>query len=277
MHWSFLQNLPLSLAAAWLWALCAFAIGRIVHRHATIDVFWGAGFLVVYLESLVVVHHVTFPQGFKGLAPPVDYFDRYLVLAFVALWSLRLTAHLALRQRGAKEDPRYVVIMQGAHGRHETLYALRMIYGLQGLLLWFVSIPLQWSAFHSNFDWLLVPGLCLVTVGLFFEAVGDEQLRRFIADPATRDTTMTRGLWHYTRHPNYFGDSVVWCGFYLVASAAGWGWTTVLSPILMIWLLTSLSGKPLLERKLSETRAGYEEYVATTSSFLPRPPRRAPR
>ncbi len=196
------------------------------------------------------------------------------MLVFVAAWGLRLAFYLARRQRGAKEDLRYVFIMKGARGRNETLYALRMIYGLQGLLLWFVSMPLQWIAFHQEFDALFVPGLCLVAIGVFFEATGDEQLRRFIKDPATRGTTMNHGLWRYTRHPNYFGDAVVWCGFYVVAASSGWGWLTILSPVAMIYLLTSLSGKPMLERKLTKTRAGYDEYVATTSSFIPWPPRK---
>jgi steroid 5-alpha reductase family enzyme len=273
VHWSFLQNLPLGLATALVWALLAFLVGRVVKRHATIDVFWGAGFLVVYLESLVVVRHVTYPPGFKGVVAPVNFTDRYLVLAAVALWSLRLSIHLAIRQRGSKEDSRYVMIMKGARGRNETLYALKMIYGLQGLLLWFVSIPLQWIAFHEHFDALLYVGLGLVAVGVLFEATGDEQLRRFIANPANRGTTMNRGLWRYSRHPNYFGDAVVWCGFYVAACSAGWGVFTILSPIAMLWLLTSLSGKPMLERKLTKTRAGYDEYVATTSSFFPWTPK----
>ena len=119
-----------------------------------------------------------------------------------------------------------------------------------------------------------MPGLCVVAIGIFFEATGDEQLRRFIADPVNRGATMNRGLWRYPRHPNYFGDAVVWCGFYIVACSSGWGWLTILSPITMIYLLTSLSGKPMLERKLTKTRTGYDDYVATTSSFIPRPARK---
>ena len=267
MQWSFLANLPIALATAWLWTLLAFLVGRVVHRHATIDVFWGAGFVVVYLESLLVARAT-------HLGAAVSFANRYVVLAFVTLWGLRLAIYLARRQRGAQEDTRYVFIMKGARGRNETLYALRMIYGLQGLLLWIVSMPLQWIAFHERVDALFVPGLILVAVGVFFEATGDEQLRRFIKDPANRGTTMNRGLWRYTRHPNYFGESVLWCGFYVVAASSGWGWLTILSPVVMIYLLTSLSGKPMLERKLTKTRAGYDEYVATTSSFFPRPPRR---
>jgi steroid 5-alpha reductase family enzyme len=267
VRWSFLTNLPIALGFAWLWAFLAFLIGRVNHRHATIDVFWGAGFLVVYLECLRLAH-----AGYSRAAP--SFTNRYVVLAFVAVWGLRLAIYLARRQRGAKEDARYVTIMKGARGRYETLYALRVIYGLQGLLLWFVSLPLQWIAFHERVDGLFVPGLVLAAIGVVFEATGDEQLRRFIADPANRGTTMNRGLWRYTRHPNYFGDALVWCGFYVVACSSGWGWLTILSPVAMIYLLTSLSGTPMLERMLAATRAGYDEYVATTSSFIPRRPRK---
>ncbi len=263
---SFLENLPFSLLAALVWVLIAAAVGRRVHRHATIDVFWGAGFLVVFAESLAVALH---------LHPHLTAL-RYVVLVLVALWSLRLSIHLAIRQRGSREDSRYVAIMAGAKGRHETLYAFKMIYGLQGLLLWFVSMPLQWIAFSDHLNWLLLPGLVLGALGVLFEGVGDEQLRRFIADPKNAGTTMNRGLWRFTRHPNYFGDALVWAGFYVIAISAPWGFLTVLSPLTMWWLLTSLSGKPMLERKLTKTRAGYEEYVATTSSFFPRPPKRLP-
>jgi steroid 5-alpha reductase family enzyme len=267
MSWSFVANLPIALGVAWLWTFLAFLVGRVVHRHATVDVFWGAGFVVIYLESLLLAHtRSTHPTSFNA---------RYVVLAFVAAWGLRLTLHLARRQRGAREDPRYVFIMKGARGRNETIYALRMIYGLQGLLLWFIAIPLQWTAFHENAGAIFVVGLCLTAIGIAVEATADEQLRRFIADRASRGTTMSRGLWRYTRHPNYFGDSVVWCGFYVVAASSGWGWLTVLSPLAMIYLLTSLSGKPMLERKLTKTRAGYVEYVATTSSFIPWRPRKS--
>jgi len=269
---SFFLNLPYALLTALAWSLVAFVVGRIVKRHATIDVFWGAGFLVVYLESLFVSHQLSS----SSTSPwwPDGTVTRFLVLAAVAAWSLRLSTHLALRQRGSKEDSRYVTIMKGAKGRHETFYALRTIYGLQGLLIWFVALPLQLVAFSDSFDSLVVVGLVLVAIGVYFEAVGDEQLRRFIKDPANAGTTLNRGLWRYTRHPNYFGDAVVWCGFYVVALSCPGGVLTILSPLTMIWLLTSLSGTPMLERKLSSTRKGYEAYVATTSSFIPRPPKK---
>jgi steroid 5-alpha reductase family enzyme len=270
---SFFLNLPIALVTALAWGFLAFLVGRRVHRHATIDVFWGAGFLVVYVESVLVSLAMNHGARHVWWLHEADV-SRWVLLGAVALWSLRLSIHLAIRQRGAKEDSRYVAIMAGAKGRHETWYALKMIYGLQGLLLWFVSIPLQWAAFSAHFNWLVVLGVVIALIGVFFEATGDEQLRRFIANPSNAGTTMNRGLWRYTRHPNYFGDATVWFGFYVIALATPWGFLTVLSPLTMWWLLTSLSGKPMLEKKLSKTRAGYEEYVATTSSFFPLPPRK---
>jgi steroid 5-alpha reductase family enzyme len=261
---SFFENLPFSFLSALIWVLIAFAVGTRVHRNSTIDVFWGSGFLVIMLESMAMSLRLH-PHG---------TWLRYLVLFTVALWSLRLSIHIGRRQVGAKEDTRYVDIMAGANGRNERYYAFKMIYGLQGLLLWFVSMPLQWIAFSAHLNGLLVPGLILCAIGIFFEGVGDEQLRRFLANPANKGTTMNRGLWRYTRHPNYFGDAVTWAGFYVIAIGVPWGALTFLSPITMWWLLTNLSGKPMLEKKLSTTRKGYHEYIATTSSFFPRPPKK---
>ncbi len=261
---AFFENLPFSFLASLVWVLIAFAVGTKVHRNSTMDVFWGSGFLVVMLESVGVAFRLH-PHG---------SWVRYLVLATVALWSLRLSIHIARRQVGAKEDTRYVDIMAGAKGRNEKYYAFKMIYGLQGFLLWIVSMPLQMIAFSAHVDWLVVPGLVLCAIGIFFEAVGDEQLRRFLANPDNRGTTMNRGLWRYTRHPNYFGDAVTWGGLYVIAIGVPWGALTFLSPITMWYLLTNLSGKPMLEKKLSNSRKGYQEYIATTSSFFPRPPKK---
>ena len=114
----------------------------------------------------------------------------------------------------------------------------------------------------------------MVATGVFFEAVGDWQLERFKADPANRGQVMDRGLWRYTRHPNYFGDFLVWWGLYGVALAAG-AWWTVVSPLVMSVLLLRVSGVTLLEQSLRH-RPGYEDYVKRTSAFFPRPPKRQP-
>jgi len=275
---SFFANLPLAYLTAVSWAFIAFLVGRVVKRHATIDIFWGSGFLMVLLESLFVSRawsHSAAAHPWWAVSHHARVF-RLIVLICVALWSLRLSIYLAIRQRGSAEDPRYLYIMRGARGRNENLYALMKIYLLQGTLMWFVSLPLQWMAFAKSFNAPLVSlGVALVAIGLFFEAVGDGQLRRFAQNPANAGTTMSSGLWKYTRHPNYFGDSVVWWGLYLMAMSTGIGAATILSPLVMTWLLTRLSGVPMLEVRLRKTRAGYEEYVARTSAFFPRPPKKA--
>jgi len=273
---AFFVNLPLALLTALVWLTLAFVASRVVHRHAIVDVFWGAGFLVVFAESLLVSHAWStadqHPWWHQGSGDTV----RYVVLALVALWSLRLSGYLALRQRGAGEDPRYTMILRGAKGKNETLYAFRTIYLLQAGLLFFISVPLQWIAFSPHFALpVVIVASVVVVVGVWFESVGDYQLRRFLADPANKGTTMDRGLWGWTRHPNYFGDAVVWWGLFGFAAATGWGLLSVLSPLVMNRLLTSVSGKPLLEGKLTKTRAGYQEYVAEVSPFFPRPRRRA--
>ena len=258
--------------------LIAFGVSRVVKRYAVIDVFWGAGFFVIFAVSLWVSYLFSCSSSHPwwNVGPGVAT-ARWSLLAVVALWSLRLSFYLAVRQRGTSEDSRYVMILRGAKGRNETLYALRTIFLLQAMLLWFISWPLQFVAYASSFNpiisWIAVG---VVVVGVSFESIGDLQLRRFLATPANKGTTMNRGLWRYSRHPNYFGDAVVWWGIYLGALSTGWGALTILSPLLMNRLLTSVSGKPLLEGKLTKTRSGYEEYVATTSAFFPRRPRRRP-
>jgi len=276
MPWtSFLLNLPIALGAAVFWLLLAFGVSRMVKRHAVIDVFWGSGFLVVYLESLVVSN----AWSSNSTAPWFDgssaHAARLVALVFVAIWSLRLSGYLALRQRGAGEDPRYTRILKGAKGKSETLYALKMIYGFQMVLLFFISIPLQFLAFARHaFLPLVVLGALLMVIGIGFETVADFQLRQFLANPANRGTTLRTGLWATTRHPNYFGDAVVWWGIFTIALSTGWGALSIASPLAMTYLLTSVSGKPMLEAKLKKTREGYEEYVASTSGFFPRRPKR---
>ena len=119
-------------------------------------------------------------------------------------------------------------------------------------------------------------GVALFATGLGFEAVGDWQLARFRAQPQNRGRVLDRGLWRYTRHPNYFGDSLAWWGMFCVAASTPLGPWTAVSPALMTFLLLRVSGVPLLERSLARTRPGYADYVARTSAFVPLPPRRSP-
>jgi steroid 5-alpha reductase family enzyme len=151
------------------------------------------------------------------------------------------------------------------------------VFGLQAALSWVVSLPVQGGQVPADPDGLVLldyVGIVVWATGLAFESIGDWQLARFKADPANLGEVMDRGLWRYTRHPNYFGDFLVWWGLYLVALATVDAWWTVVGPLVMSVLLIRVSGAALLERSLRKRRPGYEDYVRRTSAFFPRRPRR---
>jgi steroid 5-alpha reductase family enzyme len=195
-----------------------------------------------------------------------------LVLALTALWALRLAGHIAWRSRGAPEDRRYRAI-RAAHGPGFAWKSAYVVFGLQGLLAWLVGFPL-FAAIASSAPLGAVDltGVALWATGFAFETVGDAQLARFRADPANAGRVMDHGLWRYTRHPNYFGEALVWWGFWLVAVAAG-GWWTVFAPALMTFLLLRVSGVRLLERDIGERRPAYRDYALRTNAFFPGPPK----
>ncbi len=250
-----------TLAAVVVVLAVTFAVARAQGRHAVVDVAWGTGFAVVAL-----VAYAASPGGDQG--------RRLLVTALTVVWGLRLAAHIARRSRGSGEDPRYEALLSDAPGSRDA-YALRKIYLVQGPILWFVSLPVQVAMLEKGpIGVAAIIGAALWLTGFVFETVGDRQLSRFRADPANKGQVMDRGLWRYTRHPNYFGDACVWWGLFLIACDHWQGALTVLSPVLMTFFLALGTGKPLLEKRMRTTRPGYAEYAERTSGFFPLPPRR---
>lgn len=191
-----------------------------------------------------------------------------VAVALAVLWALRLSIYITWRNWGEAEDHRYQAIRR----RNDPGFAIKSLYlvfALQAVLAWIVSMPLLVTASSPlPMNWLDAPGIALVLFGLVFEATGDAQLARFKADPANRGQVMDRGLWRYTRHPNYFGEFCVWWGFYLLAASAG-GWWAIISPLLMSVLLLKVSGVGLLEKDIGERRPAYREYIAHTNAFFP--------
>ncbi|MEW2164700.1 DUF1295 domain-containing protein [Streptomyces sp. NPDC007084] len=259
---AFAPNLGLAAAAALAVMLATFAAAVRKGLHRIVDVAWGIAFTAVALVSLL------------ASAGEGDLVRRVLVTVLTAVWGLRLAAHIARRGRGHGEDPRYDALLAKAPGNRD-LYALRMVYLLQGALVWLVSLPVQAAQYvpgrPSGFAWA---GVALWACGFLFETVGDAQLARFKADPANKGKVMDRGLWSWTRHPNYFGDFCVWWGLFLfTCDSAAAAALSLISPLVMSYLLTKGSGKPMLERHMAE-RPGYAEYVDHTSGFFPLPPKR---
>jgi len=230
----------------------------LLRRDASIiDIFWGPGFVALAWTYAVLVN---------GWPPRT-----LLTLALVSLWGLRLAAHIFWRSRGKPEDYRYAE-MRKRHGKHFWWVSLFTVFLLQGVLLWLISAPLLQSiatAEPAGLILLDVGAAALFVLGFLFETIGDLQLARFRSDPENRGKVLQSGLWRYTRHPNYFGDAVVWWSFFLLAlSTPGAVWT-LFSPVLMTLLLLKVSGVGLLEKKLNRTRPEYADYVARTNAFVP--------
>ncbi|NLU72869.1 DUF1295 domain-containing protein [Streptomyces sp. HNM0575] len=266
-------NLAVSAGAALAVMLVTFAVALAKGVHRVVDVAWGLGFTAVAAVTFAVSGAYGHGHG--------DGARRLIVTLLTALWGLRLAWHIARRGRGHGEDPRYERLL--ARGRGDPrLYALRTVYLLQGALVWLVSLPVQAAQYLPGpvtgpQRALVVAAVAVWLTGLLFESAGDAQLARFKADPEARDVNgfriMDRGLWRYTRHPNYFGDFLVWWGLYLLACGdLAVAAAVVVSPLVMSLLLTEGSGKRLLERQLAD-RPGYAEYAARTSGFFPLPPR----
>ncbi|MBB5851471.1 DUF1295 domain-containing protein [Amycolatopsis umgeniensis] len=229
-------------------------------RYDTVDTLWGPGF------ALVAVVAAPLGDGSVTL--------RVVTALLAAVWGVRLGVHLHLRNHKLPEDPRYVRMAESA-GPNPALKLFVRVYLVQAVVLWFVSLPVQFAMYGDSFGVTAWLGVAVWLVGFGFETIGDEQLRRFKADPDNKGKVLDSGLWRYTRHPNYFGDACVWWGLYLLACSSWVGAATILSPIAMTYTLAKGTGKPLLEKGLRRSRPGYATYVERTSGFFPLPPRRA--
>jgi steroid 5-alpha reductase family enzyme len=222
-----------------------------------IDSFWAPGFFVV---ALVATH---FQSGPRALP----------ILILTAIWGARLGLHVLTRHiRLGHEDYRYAA-MRRSSPQPFWMRSFVTIFCLQAVLLWLISFPLQ-AAIPSARP-LGIPdtiGIAVVALGIVIEAISDWQLTSFRADPANKDNVMDSGLWHYSRHPNYFGDAVLWWGFYLIALSAG-AWWSAIGPLVMTVLLLRVSGVALMEKNIGERRSEYEDYIRRTSAFVPLPPK----
>lgn len=249
-----------TLAVILLLLLALWLVSLIKKDASIVDPFWGTGFVVVAATAWLLNQ----PEQTRPL----------LVLALTTIWGLRLSLFLLWGNWGHGEDRRYAK-MREHHGRRFWWASLFTVFALQGFILWFVSLPIQTLIVKnatSSLGSIDLAGVGMWLVGLLFESIGDWQLARFKANPANAGKVMDRGLWRYTRHPNYFGDFCVWWGIYLM-SAAGGAWWTIGSPLLMSYLLLKVSGVELLESTIADRRPDYAAYQARTNAFIPGLPR----
>ncbi len=258
MQWSVLGA---SAAAVCVLMFSMWLVSVRLKDASIVDIIWGFGFVVVAWVARAVANGNSARQN--------------LLVGCATLWGLRLAGYLYWRNHGKGEDFRYRA-MRKKFGDRFPIVSLYSVFGLQGLLMFVVSMPLQLGQMPKRaLGPVAFVGVALWAVGLAFEAIGDSQLARFKANPDNAGKVMDRGLWAWTRHPNYFGDSCVWIGLTLMAmDGGGVALASIIGGVAMTILLVRVSGVPMLEKTIGRRRPGYAEYIARTSSFIPRPPKR---
>lgn len=229
----------------------------IIKNASIIDPFWGTGFVIIALFSLYITGNFH-PRAL-------------LVTTLVSIWGLRLSIYLFFRNLGHGEDPRYQQFRKDFGEKRYWWFSFFQVFLLQGIIMSIVSLPLigvistPYQAGLGIVDYLLA---ALWLIGFVFEAGGDFQLASFKSNPENKGKVMDKGFWRYTRHPNYFGNSVIWWSLGLFGVLYG-NVFVVVSPILMTFLLVKVSGVGLLERTLKHTKPQYVDYIKNTSAFIP--------
>jgi steroid 5-alpha reductase family enzyme len=254
------------LVAAFVTVVClmlaTWSVSLLRRDASIVDIAWGLGFVLVAWAA-------KFVTGASGSG-------NWLLLLMVTVWGLRLTGYLAKRNLGKGEDFRYRA-MRRKHGERFAIVSLYTVFGLQGALMILVSLPVSLGQRDTDAGagFVVLLGFVVWAVGMYFEAVGDAQLARFKRDPRNADQIMDQGLWGLTRHPNYFGDALVWWGLAIVGSSQVAGIWAFLGAAVMTVLLVRVSGAAMLDRLLAKRKPGYAEYMARTSGFIPLPRRSA--
>jgi len=232
-----------------------------VRNSSIVDIWWGPAILLIGITYLLTAA----APGWRA----------WVVIALVAVWAIRLAAHIGARNIGHGEDFRYAA-WRAQNPDTWWIRSYFKVFLLQGVIAWIVALPLYYAINSSIPDGLTLldyAGISLFIAGFLFEAVGDEQLRRFKANAANKGRVMNSGLWGYTRHPNYFGEAVLWWGLGLIGAATPLGWLGLVGPAVITFLLIRVSGVAMLEKTLKDTKPGYADYIARTPAFFPRLPR----
>lgn len=237
-----------------------FVFSLIKKRNDVADIGWGLGFVILAW----IAYFLSDDPSVRGL----------IVNILVSVWGFRLALHIKNRNKGKSEDYRYLA-WRKEWGKWFYIRSYFQVYLLQGMLLFLIVMPVLLINKNAGaeFGLLDVFGIAIWLIGFFFEAVGDAQLARFIKDPLNKGKLMQKGLWAYTRHPNYFGEVLGWWGIWFIAISVSGGWFGIIGPITITILILKVSGIPMLEKKMEE-HPDFAEYKRKTSVFIPLLPRK---
>lgn len=236
-----------------------FFISLLKKRNDVADIAWGLGFMLIAWSSLLL------SENFNARS--------LLVNILVSIWGLRLAWHINSRNQGKNEDYRYLA-WRKEWGKWFYIRSYLQVYLLQGSLLYLIILPVLFinSGIGSAINFIDGLGVLVWLIGFLFEVIGDAQLKNFIKNPINKGKLMQKGLWQYTRHPNYFGEVLQWWGIWLIAINTPNGWLSIVGPIIITILILKISGIPLLENKMVN-HPDFAEYKKRTSIFIPLPPK----
>lgn len=245
----FLQAPVIIVTYFTLWYIAAF----LLKNASIVDIGWGLGFVILVLAGFI--QNITVHTAVAAL--------------LVGIWGLRLSFHIFKRNYKKPEDFRYANFRK-EWGRSYYIRSYFQLFLFQGLIMFLVSLSFLYINGSDEIKYLplFIAGILVWIIGFIFEAVGDRQLKKFIQDSANRGKIISTGLWRYTRHPNYFGEAVMWWGLFFIAVSCKAPLFTVISPVTITFMLRYVSGVPMLEKNLAK-KPGFEEYKKRTSIFIP--------
>ena len=238
-----------------------FVVAQVIKNNSIVDMGWGPGFVIVTFYAWLASDTITA----RGT----------VAMFLVTIWGCRLAYHIVRRNIGKPEDFRYAN-WRKEWGKWVVPRAFFQVFMLQGFFMMVVAYPvlLMQASTRTGFGLIEMLGLSVWIIGFYFESVGDRQLREFKKDPKNKGEIIQHGLWRYTRHPNYFGEATMWWGLWIMAIPVEWGWTGLISPLVITWLLLFVSGVPMLEKKY-QGNPEFEAYAQRTNAFFPGPPRKS--
>ncbi|MEX0811965.1 MAG: DUF1295 domain-containing protein [Chitinophagales bacterium] len=243
--------------AIFVYMLILFLIAQFLEDNSIADIAWGPGFVLVYFVTLFQAEYIEITQLLIGVA--------------TIIWALRLFIYIFNRNKGKGEDFRYKKWRE-EWGKYASIRAFFQVFMLQGLFMYIIALPIIIVNYRAypGFGVSEIIGLLFWLIGFYFEAVGDYQKSSFKAKPENKGKIMQEGLWKYTRHPNYFGEALLWWGIFLIAYPSGMVLISIISPLVITYLLLKVSGVAMLEKKY-EGNPEFEAYAKRTNAFVPGP------